>query len=155
MVFELEFDGQLLRRGFWVYVWRISGPGERRFFYVGRTGDSSSPNASSPFGRMSAHFSSNPRGNALLRNLDVAGVNPQDCRFRLYALGPVYPEQESFEDHRPLRDRTATLEASVAEELKRRGLEVLGSHPSVRTPFREVEAYMDELLEVVSGPEGA
>ncbi len=46
--YSMTFDGALLERGFWLYVWRII-EGTRTVLYVGRTGDSSSPNASSPF----------------------------------------------------------------------------------------------------------
>lgn len=154
MVLELEFDGKLLQRGFWVYVWRIAAPQDRVVFYVGRTGDSSSPNASSPFGRMSAHFRSNPRGNALLRNLEEAGVDPVGCRFKLFALGPVFPEQPSFESHRPFRDRTATLEAAVATELRGRGHDMLGRHPGGRNPSAEVLGLVNELLEAVFESDG-
>ena len=50
----------MLERGFWLYVWRIASPiGE--VLYVGRTGDSSSLNASPPFMRMAQHLVSKVR----------------------------------------------------------------------------------------------
>ncbi len=49
--YSLTMPGAMLERGFWLYVWRIASPiGE--LLYVGRTGDSASPNASPPFMRM-------------------------------------------------------------------------------------------------------
>ena len=50
--YAMSFDGALLGRGFWLYVWRITD-GSRSVLYVGRTGDSSSPHASYPhFGQI-------------------------------------------------------------------------------------------------------
>lgn len=52
----VEFDGAFLQRGFWLYVWRVIAPNSTEVLYVGRTGDSSSPNAQSPFNRMGQHL---------------------------------------------------------------------------------------------------
>ncbi len=41
----VQFDGAFLRRGFWLYVWEVTVPNGATIVYVGRTGDSSSPNA--------------------------------------------------------------------------------------------------------------
>jgi hypothetical protein len=64
--YSMSFDGNVLARGFWLYVWDIRGPSFRRL-YVGRTGNSSSPNAQSPFKRIGQHLdpSPNAKGNAL------------------------------------------------------------------------------------------
>jgi hypothetical protein len=56
-----SFDGKLLQRGFWLYVWEITAADHEVFYYVGRTGDSSSPNAQSPFNRMSQHLGVNAK----------------------------------------------------------------------------------------------
>ena len=45
--FTVTLDGAMLRRGFWLYVWEITTPNGEKVLYVGRTGDSSSPNAQS------------------------------------------------------------------------------------------------------------
>ena len=50
---SLSFSGELLQRGFWLYVWEVTAADGRTVHYVGRTGDSSSPNAQSPFTRFS------------------------------------------------------------------------------------------------------
>ena len=60
-VHTMRFDGAVLARGFWLYVWRVDAP-DRLVFYVGRTGDSSSVNAQSPFRRVSEHM--DPKGKA-------------------------------------------------------------------------------------------
>ena len=54
-----SFSGSLLQRGFWLYVWQVTTADGREVLYVGRTGDSSSPHAQSPFNRLSQHLGSN------------------------------------------------------------------------------------------------
>ena len=73
--YATSFDGALLGRGFWLYVWCITD-GDRKVLYVGRTGDSSSPHASSPFKRIGQHLDAGPnaKGNALARQLKRAGL---------------------------------------------------------------------------------
>lgn len=73
----LAFSGQVLRRGFWLYVWEIQPPNSERIYYVGRTGDSSSPNAQSPFSRMSHHLGFNRRSNVLRRHLEKRNIAPE------------------------------------------------------------------------------
>jgi len=127
--YVMRFDGQVLERGFWLYVWEILYH-QKKYIYVGRTGDSSSRNASSPFSRIGQHldFRKNARGNSLAKRLKEAGVDPKKSRFRMLALGPLYPEQESFDAHRPYRDQMATIEYEIAEYLREVRFNVLGSH---------------------------
>jgi hypothetical protein len=131
----MEFSGKLLRRGFWLYVWDIRGD-KSRHVYVGRTGDSSSPNASSPFRRIGQHLDMrlNAKGNALGRQLEEIGVDSNSCTFEMIAIGPIFDEQKTMPEHKPLRDQTAALERALADELKRRGYTVLGDHPAPREP---------------------
>ena len=126
---EMGFEGEVLQRGFWLYVWEILYR-QKKYIYVGRTGDSSSPNASSPFSRIGQHldFRENAKGNSLAKRLKEAGVDPKTSRFRMLALGPFFPEQESFEAHKPYRDRMATFECETAEYLREMRFNVLGSH---------------------------
>ena len=129
-VCRMEFSGKLLKRGFWLYVWDIKQD-QRHRLYVGRTGDSSSPHASSPFRRIGQHLdpSVNAKGNALGRQLKTAGIDPEKCTFEMTAIGPIFEEQASLHEHLPYRDKTAALERALADELRGRGYEVLGSHP--------------------------
>jgi len=133
----MEFNGKLLKRGFWLYVWDIKED-RKRHLYVGRTGDSSSPNASSPFRRIGQHLDSslNAKGNALGKQLKTAGIDPENCTFEMTAVGPIFEEQETMSEHRPRRDKTAALERALADELKRRGYSVLGTHPRAEEPDR-------------------
>ncbi len=155
--FSMLFDGHLLKRGFWLYVWKIKGP-RSHYVYVGRTGDSSSPHASSPFKRIGQHLDPSPkaRGNALGKQLRKAGVNYEECSFEMIAVGPIFPEQATFKAHVPLRDQMAALERALADELRQRGYLVLGSHPCVGTPDPSVLHQVKEILTpkftVGSGP---
>ncbi|MCJ8350893.1 hypothetical protein [Moritella sp.] len=128
--YETHFTGKILERGFWLYVWRISA-GQKTVWYVGRTGDSSSANAASPFGRLSQHLDLRPsaKANMLAKNLRSSGMVPEDCEYRLLTLGPLFPEQNDFEAHKPYRDIVGKLEAELAYNLSQRELSVLGSHP--------------------------
>ena len=125
----MSFNGRTLERGFWLYMWEILFEG-KKYFYVGRTGDNSSPNASSPFNRIGQHlnFRPNAKGNALARRLREASINPKTSKFRMLALGPIFQEQGSFESHKPYRDQMATFEYEIACYLRSQGFDVLGIH---------------------------
>jgi hypothetical protein len=128
--YAMSFDGALLERGFWIYVWRITGD-DRTVLYVGRTGDSSSPHASSPFRRIGQHLQAGPnaKANALARQLQTAGLVPGRCGFEMVAVGPLFPEQENMERHREVRDQVGALERALADHLRDAGHQVIGHHP--------------------------
>lgn len=146
--FTMTFDGHLLNRGFWLYVWQIKGPGSL-VVYVGRTGDSSSAHASSPFKRIGQHLdpSPNAKGNALGKQLTRRGIQYADCTFEMVAIGPLYPEQTDFDAHVPLRNQMAAFERAVADELKRRRYDVLGTHPRQGSPDPGILAQILALLD--------
>jgi hypothetical protein len=123
---ELVFSGRLLKRGFWLYVWEISTP-DSMLYYVGRTGDSSSPNAQSPFNRMSQHLGFNERSNVLRRRLGAQGIDPEKCKFRLIAHGPILSEATAFEEHTIPRNITAALEKALAVALADAGYNVINT----------------------------
>lgn len=129
---RLSFSGAILERGFWLYAWRIRC-GVKEFFYVGRTGDSSSQFAASPFSRLGQHLDirTNAKANTLLRHVRAAKFDPLQCNFELLAFGPLFPEQSTMELHRGFRDQIAPLEASLAALLKSRGFNVVGMHGKV------------------------
>ena len=125
--------------------------------YVGRTGDSSSANASSPFKRIGQHLDPSPaaKGNALGKRLRQAGVKCEECIFEMVAVGPIFPEQATFEDHVPARDQMAALERAIADELRVRGYVVLGTHPRAGTLdpplWAKVRALLDSKFPVIAG----
>lgn len=152
-IHRVSFPGAILERGFWLYVWRISC-GSKEFYYVGRTGDSSSQFASSPFSRLGQHLDIRPNANAntLLRHVRSQGLDPLDCAFELQAYGPLFPEQPTLDLHRKYRDQIAPLETVLAELIKEMGFNVVGVHGKPRCApeelRREVERVFQEAFNV-------
>jgi hypothetical protein len=123
---RLSLPGALLARGFWLYVWSVVTGDGREVLYVGRTGDSSSANAQSPFTRLSQHLGSNKHANALRRHLNSRNIDPCSCRsFDMIAYGPILPEVDTKENHQPSRDKIAALEKALYDELVQAGYTVL------------------------------
>jgi hypothetical protein len=123
--YDLTFKGELLNRGFWLDVWDIELPDKTHICYVGRTGDSSSSNAKSPFNRMSQHPGFNAKSNVLRRCLNALGIDPAKCMFRLVANGPVLPEMVTHMDHQTNRDQIAALEKALADAMTLAGYDVI------------------------------
>jgi hypothetical protein len=123
----LSFDGAILQRGFWLYIWEITPTGAAPLYYVGRTGDSSSTHAQSPFNRMGQHLGFKEASNALRRRLLAKGVTPEACHFKLVAVGPL--DAESTEDtraeHDERRDRIAAMEKALADQMLESGYNVI------------------------------
>jgi hypothetical protein len=141
---KAKFDGNLLKRGFWIYIYVIVQNG-KEILYVGRTGDSSSSNAASPFLRLTSHLNRKPtaKGAAMLNQLTKYGFDVEQCSFELYAFGPLYSEQRAFEQHKPYRDILAALEKGIANELKKRGYQVIGTHGS---KFESASELLSQIL---------
>lgn len=138
-VLKVSFDGAILQRGFWLYAWRITHK-KREVFYVGRTGDSSSRYAASPFSRLSQHLDVRPNAtaNMLLRHVRKLGFAPLECKYDLVAFGPIFAEQGNLEDHRKYRDRIAPLETALAVLLREANYEVIGKHGASGYPGSQV-----------------
>jgi hypothetical protein len=124
---ELKFNGAVLSRGFWFYVWEITTSDGSLIYYVGRTGDSSSSNAQSPFARMGQHLGFNANSNVLRRHLEAKGFRPEKCSFRLISHGPILEESASQDDHRNRRDSIAALEKALADAMKAAGYTMLNA----------------------------
>ncbi len=124
---EFHFNGELLQRGFWLYVWEIQTPSNKILYYVGRTGDSSSVNAQSPFNRMGQHLGFNEKSNVLRRHLEGKKTNPDTCSFRLIAHGPIFKEATIKEEHRKRRDSIASMEKALADEMTAAGYNVINT----------------------------
>jgi hypothetical protein len=143
--YHIEFSGKIIERGFWIYTYKILH-NNTTYFYVARTGDSSSPHASSPFSRMLSHFCKNLHSNSLTNNMKKAKISLKDSYYKLYAFGPLYPEQNNMSTHIPFRDLTASIEYLVARELLDKGYNVIGSHgmknpihnPEILTTVKEI-----------------
>lgn len=137
-VHEVRFEGGVLQRGFWLYVWEVTPAHRAPLYYVGRTGDSSSTNAQSPFNRMGQHLGFAKNSNMLRRHLTLHGAVPESCGFRLIALGPIEQEARTpgRREHDERRDEVAAMEKALAELLASSGLEVMNRVAS-RKPLDE------------------
>ncbi|UVK43615.1 hypothetical protein BPNPMPFG_005424 [Mesorhizobium sp. AR07] len=93
-IYELDLPGGMTERGFWLYVWEVKVEADE-VLYVGRTGDNSSPYASSVYRRMGQHLGDADNTNALLRHLEDRFKNREIHsyeRFRMFSYGPIFPE---------------------------------------------------------------
>jgi len=126
-IHEVRFEGGVLQRGFWLYVWEVTPTDKTQLYYVGRTGDSSSTNAQSPFNRMGQHLGFAKNSNMLRRHLIQHGAVPESCAFRLIALGPIELEARApgRREHDQRRDLVAAMEKALAELLASSGLTVM------------------------------
>lgn len=124
---EVRFNGGVLQRGFWLYIWEVTPLKGRALYYVGRTGDSSSTNAQSPFNPMGQHLGFARNSNMLRRHLGEQGIEPERCDFRLVAVGPLEEESQasSRDEHDDRRDRVAAMEKALAETLTAAGCRVM------------------------------
>lgn len=133
----LTLPGPMLRRGFWLYVWRVEDAEGSEWLYVGRTGDNSSPHASAPYTRMGQHLGMMKNQNALRARLKDQGIEAEDCRaFHLVCHGPLHAEVAKGEGldrdalmalHRPFRDEVGAYERDLALALKTAGYRVLNT----------------------------
>jgi hypothetical protein len=125
--FTVRLDGELLRRGFWLYVWEITTTAGDKLLYVGRTGDSSSANAQSLFHRMGQNLGTLATSSMVRNNLEKRGVDPRQCQFRMVGHGPMFeePAEKAMEAHKPIRDKLAGIEKKLAEDLKAAGYDVM------------------------------
>lgn len=158
----MRFGGGFLRRGFWLYAWEITPADGDVLYYVGRTGDSSSTNAQSPFHRMGQHLGSARASNALRRHLVGHGVEPEACAFRLVAFGPVKEESTATirDEHDERRDRVAAMESALAKLLSASGCRVINivksRKPLDAAAFAEVRAaFASAFPRLAHGSDGA
>ena len=144
---ELQFDGSVLRRGFWLYVWEVTPVAQPPLYYVGRTGDSSSTNAQSPFNRMGQHLGFAENSNMLRKYLGRHKLEPEACAFRLVALGPLEQESEAVEraEHDKRRDVVAALERALAGAMREVGYHVMNEVSSRKA--LDLERFNDVLVD--------
>src|SRR4051812_14536535 len=117
--FTVSLDGEMLRRGFYLYVWRITTPEGETVLYVGRTGDSSSPHAQSLFNRLGQNLGTLANASMVRNNLEKRGIAPVKCQFDMVGFGPIFEEApgKDMATHKPVRDKVAAAEKQLAEDL--------------------------------------
>ena len=137
-VHSANFDGALLSRGFWLYVWKIVAPDGRTFYYVGKTGDKASRVCQSPFNRLTNHLGDNRHSNALSRHLSQIRIDPLSCQFQFHAYGPLFGHG-SQRTHGELCDVTSGIEKALANAMTEAGYAVINK-VQCRTPL-DLEAF--------------
>jgi hypothetical protein len=136
-LYGLKFSTEILQRGFWLYVWVIRASEGRILHYVGRTGDSASPNAQSPFSRISGHLGSNKHANALTRNLEKLGIKLGECEnLEFVTYGPLDEQANTMEEHIPKRDKIHALERDLCKGMSEAGYTVINK-VTCRLPTNE------------------
>jgi hypothetical protein len=126
VIHKVVIPPEVLKRGFWLYVWLITLRDDRNVYYVGRTGDASSARAQSPFSRISGHLGSNEHSNALQRNLKKRGIHFDQCiKLDFVAHGPLHGEVADWDAHKPIRDKVHSLERDLCKGMKAAGYDVL------------------------------
>jgi hypothetical protein len=110
-------------------VWEVTTPSGERLYYVGRTGDSSSTNAQSPFNRMGHHLGFAKNSNMIRRHLEKYGASPESCHFRLVSYGPIEEESPVVgrAEHDERRDQVAAMERALAEVMCVAGYRVVNT----------------------------
>jgi hypothetical protein len=125
--FTVTLDGGMLHRGFWLYVWEITTPDDRKILYVGRTGDNSSPYAQSLFNRLGQILGTLANASMVRNNLEKRDIEPGQCQFRMVGHGPVFDEapNKDFKAHKPIRDKIGAIEKQLAADLTAAGYDVM------------------------------
>ena len=130
-LYQFVLPPVLLKRGFWLYIWKITQPSGMPILYVGMTGDTGSYNAQSPINRVSAHLSNNPHSNALRRHAEDKKIDLEACRrLELAAFGPIskVPKNDK-EAYRAERRKVAALEKALWLALEKEGHQMLNGCP--------------------------
>lgn len=149
--FQVLFDGAVLRRGFWLYVCKITCDNSV-LFYVGMTGDrGKGTNASSAFARIGTHLGKNPNNNTIMKKLTSRRIDPFKCSFTLLAIGPLFQEQTNKESHVSLCDQVEALEKALMKHIEERKYEVINQnrrceHEPDQKVLTEVIRIMDSFL---------
>ena len=132
---QISLPPPLLRKGFWIYVWRIRRRGRPPTFYVGMTGDTGSGKAQSPINRVSAHLGPNEQSNALRRYLGANGTEIESCDgLEFAAYGPIGSVPTETAEYRVARAKIAALEKHLWQDMEAEGRDMLNRCPSCRTP---------------------
>jgi hypothetical protein len=125
---RISLSAKMLRRGFWLCVWKISTTDDQTLHYVGRTGDSSSLKAQSPFARISGHLGSNKHADTLQQHLRKRKLAIENCvQFEMIPFGPIYDEADGLELHRERRDVVAALESKLCAAMAQGEYDVLNT----------------------------
>lgn len=86
----MSFDGAMLRRGFWLYVWEITSEDGLTVYYLGTTAGKYSRVAKSAHTTAAFQLGRGTNNDALRRHLERVGVGAETSHFRFHAYGPRF-----------------------------------------------------------------
>lgn len=145
----LSFDGAMLTRGFWLYVWEITNKDGRVVHYLGKTGVKHTRMIPSAYTVASFQLGHSANNNALRRHLESVGLDPGQCSFRFHAYGPVF-DTSSKKTHGEQYDIMAGLETGLSDALLKAGYDLLNPlnrrMPVDETLFAQVRRVLSETL---------
>ena len=128
---SISIPSQVLVRGFWLYVWKITRLDEPPLYYVGMTGDTGSYKAQSPFNRLAAHLGSNSKSNAIQRYLKLKKIDSGSClTFDFTAYGPLTEVPTEKAAYQLARGNVSGLEKSLWLALKKADCDMLNVCPN-------------------------
>ncbi len=145
--YAMTFDGSLLERGFWLYVWDIR-QNDDRYLYVGRTGDSSSANAASPFNRIGQHldFRANAKATRSVNNSAGEIYNLPNAHSKCSRLDQSFPNRTHSTCTNPYAIPLVRSKLLWLTNLVKRGYNVIGIHG--RRIRQDADLWADVLLHI-------
>jgi hypothetical protein len=136
-IHHLPVPPPILKKNFWLYVWRVGVPSGGFLHYVGMTGDTGSARAQSAANRVAAHLGfgiANALREYLLREKQI---HLEDCRsLDFFGSGPVYPDPAPA-DYPAVRGKVAALEKHLWIRMEASGYEMLNPRPQTKVSLDE------------------
>jgi|SRR5665213_3290997 len=131
--YKFALPPPLLKRGFWIYVWKIRTRRKLPKFYVGMTGDTGSYSAQSAINRVSAHLGHNKLSNTLGRYLKREGIEIESCNtLEFAAFGPIGTVPTDKAQYRVARAEIAAIEKHLWQNMHAAGMDMLNQCPACK-----------------------
>jgi hypothetical protein len=136
-MYHLSVPPPILKRNFWLYVWRVALPSGGCAHYVGMTGDTGSARTQSAANRVAAHLGFGIASALRKYVKEKKRTDLEDCRsLDFFAFGPVYPEPAQ-PDYRTTRGKVAALEKHLWKRMKDTGYDMLNAEPQATATLDE------------------
>ena len=150
--YEIKFQSAILRRGFWIYVVQITDSKGKKYYYVGRTGDSSSVNAASLFVRLGRHFENKKKakGNTLWRAIEREEIDKDKLSFQIVGFY-LQKEEKQKEKYQKIIKEISCVEDKLHKDLEKVVGEVLGTQwKNGKGLFENSEKQYDDIVSTVN-----
>jgi hypothetical protein len=139
----LSVPTPILKRGFWLYVWRVGLPVVGCSHFVGMTGDTGAARAQSAANHVAAHLGFSLFASALRKSMQRKQHSRlEDCRsLDFFAFGPVYPDGVST-DYPTMRGNVTALARHLWHRMEASGYDMLNT-PVQTTATLDVNRWND------------